>query len=59
VSDFALTVVSAVALVLTFVVSTSMLIVMMGESRRLPWSALRNEGGRQLDYPRLHRTVRA
>jgi len=36
VSDFALTVVSAVALVLTFVVTTSILVVMMGESRRLP-----------------------
>ena len=35
-SDFALTVVSAVALVLTFVFTTSMLVVMMGESRRLP-----------------------
>ena len=35
-SDFALTVVSAVALVLTFVFTTSMLVVMMGKSRRLP-----------------------
>jgi hypothetical protein len=36
VSDFALRAVSAVALVMTFVVSTSMLVVMMGESRRIP-----------------------